>query len=210
LVRDSVNWDEIAKLLVEPQDPKKPVIFDVQTVAKRQIESAILLWFLEADIGSIYALTVAAQELVDNAKAKDAKERIAKGLPKEEPGSDFPAAMKAFMRVRQRFLKHGPDRNLRASVDLSPRDVSAVLFSAVGNYTIFYHKTPPLMKLFAARFSLERPSLLPRGQTAGEFLMDRVSVDDLAGLSRSEFLLGALTRCGNALACLKGANPKAD
>jgi hypothetical protein len=204
---DNVGWDEVAKHLIDPQDCKKPVIFDVQTAAKRQLESAALLWFLEADIGSVYALAVAAQELIDNTKKKLTKWR---SLSQKAEINPWSPAMQNFLKVRQSFLKHGPDRNRKGkhSVDLDPSDVGVVLFSAIGSYVLFYHKATPLMKVFGARYTLERPSILPPDQTAGSFLIDGVSVDDLLGICRSEFVIQALARTGDAIRKRKGANPE--
>ena len=76
-----MTWAEVVKRLIEPQDREKVVPFDERSTAKGHIESAILLWFLDADLAATSTLARAAHEVVHNAGKKKGQGRLFFLLP---------------------------------------------------------------------------------------------------------------------------------
>lgn len=188
---DSVKWDEVAKRLIEPQDRNKWVQFDVQSTARGHIESAILLWFLDADIAATYSLARAAQEVVHNS-----------GKKKGKPGyfsarlESTPPTFRAEFDQPKNFFKHGPSRDYpEPVVKIDGEDLDAMLFDATASYVALYLHATPLMRLFATRATLERPALLEFWSSPSSFLYD-VKIDGLKELCRSEFLLESVALIG--------------
>ena len=187
---DFIEWDDAAKQLIKPQDRTKPIPLDIQTAAQGEIESAMLLWFLEADLGSIYTLARAAQELVHNVGRK-----ANKPSQFEKRMTYWTPVMKAKIKVPQNFLKHGPSRK-RAAPNTEQLDsfvVESMILDATTTFSDIYQLITPLMKLFTARLIMEEPSSLPAHLTASGFL-DDIDVEGLEKLSRSRFLVAALAR----------------
>lgn len=190
---ESVAFDDVAKRLLGPQSHRssKPVVFDMERAAKGQIESAIMLWFLEGDIGAIFTLARAAQELVHNAGRKVGKP--SQGMEME---ASWATEVRAVYKVPQNFLKHGPDRNNpEPQIDLEADAVEAFLFDAAASYVNLYHKATALMRLFASKLALEQPGFLSPGHSAGFFLYG-ADVDSIKHLSRTEFLVEAISCLG--------------
>jgi hypothetical protein len=191
---ECVKWDEIAKLLVESKGSKETVTVDVESAAQGQLESAILLWFLEADIVSTHALAVAAWELIFNAGKRSKKP--SENRTKIE--TDWSESMQHALKVHWDFSKHGPGRKYKkTSIPYRPSDTSAILVNAVQDFLNLFDKASPLMRLFATRATVEHPHFLSAGRTPGVFLHG-IEVDDIAHLCRSEFMLECLVRCGPA------------
>jgi len=146
--------------------------------ARGQLESAILLWFLEKDIVSIHTLTVAAQELLHHT-----------GKPHGKPSrlvSLINLQSKTFQkqaREAQNFFKH-PKKQGR--VLYSPLTAELFIIDAMALYEDLGNHLTPLMKLFAIRFALLQPDILPFDVAVK--LPVGVQRDDLAKLSRADFL----------------------
>jgi len=184
---ECIKWDDVAKRLIGSKKPEKEIKVDVQGAARGQIESAMLLWFLEADPVSIHTLAVAAQELLHNANLEGSKKSPVKSLIKS-----WPKARQIKLKVAQNFFKHGPDRkNPGPTVDYRPIFGLAALLDATACYIASYgYKATPLMRIFAARQDLEdgRPAIL-----------NGINVDELKDFSRSDFLIQGITKSGRAI-----------
>jgi hypothetical protein len=198
-----VKWDEIVKLLIEPKDPTATVPVDLEAAAKGQIESAILLWFLEADIASIHSLAAAAWEIIHNTG-----KRIGKPSRNRKEIENWPLAKQEHLKIPWNFAKHGTDRKFKAvSVNYKPKQTNAILLDAVNDFISLYDRATPLMRIFGARITLEYPNFLKPGHTPGLFL-DHIAVDGIANLCRSEFLLEALVLHGRSQAAKSAQNKR--
>ncbi|PYJ69355.1 MAG: hypothetical protein DME75_11245 [Verrucomicrobia bacterium] len=146
--------------------------------ARGQLESAILLWFLEKDLASIHTLTVAAQELLHHTGKPQGKPSKLVSLIKSQP-----RAFQKQAREAQNFFKH-PQKHTR--VLYSPLSAELFIIDALALYEDLANHLTPLMKLFAIRFSLSYPDTLPFDLTVK--LPIGVRRDDLAKLGRADFL----------------------
>jgi hypothetical protein len=190
-LRDENNfvagWDQIAKWLIESKGRQKWVRITRESAARGQIESAILLWFLDADVASIHTLTIAAQELLHSVGKK-------RGKPCRDVTwiKSLPKADQKLMRLPQNFFKHA-NTDPNAQIDYPPTFGDMHLIDDVISYQELYDKLTPIMRLFATRFAVEYLHILPVDETAKQVLMG-IQIDDLAELSRSEFLVKCLPR----------------
>jgi hypothetical protein len=165
---------EIVKLLTS----KGFVLISRMDAARGQLESAILLWFLEKDLASIHTLTVSAQELFHHT-----------GKPHGKPSrlvSLIKSQSKAFQREAreaQNFFKHPQKYD---HLPYPPLAAELFMIDAMSVYEDLGNHLTPLMKLFALRFALSYPDTLPFDLRAK--LPVGVRVDDLAKLGRADFL----------------------
>jgi hypothetical protein len=154
------------------------VLISRMEAAKGQLESAILLWFLEKDLASIHTLTVAAQELLHHTGKPHGKPSRLVSLIKQQS--------KTFQRQArqpQNFFKH-PQKYKR--LPYSPLAAELFMIDALAVYEDLGNHLTPLMRLFALRFALSYPDVLPFDLTAK--IPVGLSVDEVAKLSRMEFL----------------------
>jgi hypothetical protein len=147
--------------------------------ARGQLESAILLWFLEKDLASIHTLTVAAQELLHHTGKPQGKPSRLVSLINAQP-----PAFQRQARAAQNFFKH-PKKHAR--VPYSPLSAELFIIDAIALYEDLGNHLTPLMKLFSLRFALSYPSTLPFDLTLAKFPVS-VRVDEVAKLGRPEFL----------------------
>lgn len=154
------------------------VLITRMDAARGQLESAILLWFLEKDLASIHTLTVAAQELLHHTGKPHGKPSRLVSLTKSQP-----PAFRRWATEAQNFFKH-PKKEGRLLY--SPVAAELVMIDAMAVYEDLGNHLTPLMKLFALRFALSYPDTLPFDFTPK--LPVGVRVDDVAKLSRAEFL----------------------
>jgi hypothetical protein len=163
---------------VEPTISKDFVLITRMDAARGQLESAILLWFLEKDLASIHTLTVAAQELLHHTGKPHGKPSRLVSLINSQSQTFQKRAREA-----QNFFKH-PKKHAR--VLYSPRTAELFIIDALALYEDLSNHLTPLMKLFALRFAASYPDTLPFDLTAK--LPVGVRRDDLAKLSRADFL----------------------
>jgi hypothetical protein len=142
---------------------------------------------LEADIASIHTLSVAAQEILHNLGKTVGKPSQLVELIKAQS-----KAMQKAMRFPQNFFKHA-NRDANKVITYKPVVGEMTLLDAVVSFRQVFGKMTPLMALFLARITLERPALLNPGATPSEFVQG-AHIDDLAKIGRSRFLQECLTR----------------
>jgi hypothetical protein len=110
--------------------------------ATSQLETALHLYFNEADPVSIHTLAAAAHQILqDLGSCQNSPMLLEQGmlpLPKE-----LTAKIRALMREPQNFFKHA-DRNPTATVDFAPGLTEFILFDAVAKFRDLAGE-PPLM-----------------------------------------------------------------
>src|ERR1700730_9951711 len=182
--KDDVPWDESAKLLIKPRGNLETIEITREAVARGQIESAILLWFLDADIASIHTLSVAAQEIVHTLGKTVGKPSLLVELIKAQS-----KRLRNAIRFPQNFFKHFKKEKV---ITYKPVVGEMTLLDAVMSFSQVFTMTP-LMALFLARITLERPDLLKKRGSPSKFV-NGAHIDDLAKTTRSKFLQECLTR----------------
>jgi len=123
------------------------------SAARSQLETAILLWFNEADPVAIHTLAVAAQDcykaIAKHSYVESAFERWVQSQPK---------SFQKQLHDAQNFFKHGPDR-LKGTIRLMLRHAEVLMVDAVRCHNLAIKDFPPLMWLYAVRFAVENPTL---------------------------------------------------
>ena len=117
-----------------------------------QLESAILLWFNEADPISILVLA---------SNAEDCYHALGKKVGKPSFLKDFMDTMPESLRERAKYIqdyaKHGP-KDIDEDAPFSERAAEGFMIASVWCHKqLFGHRTP-LMRLFAMRFACENPT----------------------------------------------------
>lgn len=167
----------------EPDEP--PPEFNYTTVTRRdvtrgQLETAIYLWFHEADPVSIYTLVHAALTVLKDVGSKAGH---SSHIYNKKMHKTFGERLK----MAPNFFRHAnkdPNKTLRFSTDL----VELWMFDSANLYGKIYGSWTPLMRLFGARFLLSHE--LARRVSREEildFLPQGVLVEQINKLSRREF-----------------------
>jgi len=116
-----------------------------------QLESAILLWFNEADPISILVLA---------SNAHDCFHAIGKKIGKPSDWMTWleglPPSFQERARYIQDFAKHG-FKDLDEDAPFEPKVAEAVMIAGIVSYETLYGKATPLMALYSARFFFENP-----------------------------------------------------
>jgi hypothetical protein len=151
-----------------PPDPQKrePLyLLDKKTVAKAQLQTAILLWFNEGDPASILALAVNANDCYNTLGGH------LKGKPSvfQTWLADQSETYQKRARRAQNFIKHGW-KNLTEGVPYSPRMAEILILDSIECHENIEGRITSLMQVFDLRYALENP--------------DRVRASGLAVLSR--------------------------
>jgi len=165
------------------REESQTVAFTKLDAARRQINSAIWLWFNGADIVSVHTLAAAAHRIVLDLSG------TTETAPLPFDTANLPEGLTAKMlRKAQIFLepaKDDPDK----TINLNPVWTELYLFLVVSAYTEFaidddsYH---PLMSAFILRLGVCRPEVFSRDALPN--LDKRVEVERIKKLSKAEFL----------------------
>lgn len=124
------------------------IIVNKLECAKRQLETAIVLFFDDGDPVSIHTLVCAAYQLVFDIN----KDRGGKPMWVKERYLDIkPPETKSQVNLAQNFFKHAT-RNIDDSLDFDPDHTGAYLVDACRTYGDLTGNTPGPFKLFRAWF----------------------------------------------------------
>jgi hypothetical protein len=164
------------------QEESRDVDFTKLDGARRQINTAIWLWFNGADIVSVYTLAAAAHRIILEVSGS---ENITP-LPFDMASLPEDLRPKTFTDAPALLSTHTePDE----TIQLNPVWLEFYLFLVVSAYTEFaidddsYH---PLMSAFMLRLGLCRPEAFKRGALPD--LDKGLNVERIKKLSKSEFL----------------------
>jgi hypothetical protein len=123
--------------------------------ARRQLETAILLYFNGADPVSIHTLATAAHEVLRNLGAKANSpmllERSMASLPKE-----LTDVIQKAMRMPQNFFKHA-DRDADECMDFSPRLTEYFILDAMAKYMELTGELTLMLKAYEQWFTVHNP-----------------------------------------------------
>jgi hypothetical protein len=163
----------------KPKPGMKVAIATKKGAAIGQLESAILLWFNEADAISILVLASNASECF-HALGK----KLGRPSPVQEYLALKPTAFRERTNYIQNFAKHG-FQDLEESAEFSPVIAEMLMIVSVACCEQLFGRATQLMSLFSVRFFLENPSLAQRDFRP--MLAEEAIVQNLAGRSRKQF-----------------------
>jgi hypothetical protein len=127
--------------------------------AKRQLETAIVLYFHEADPVSIHALASAGYDVLNDLNRRTGgtpmmiKDRFINQIKPEHRKMLLDKINKA-----RNFFKHA-DKDSDATLDFSPGQSELLLLDACDKYRQLSNEFPPLFKLFQSWYMLKHPDI---------------------------------------------------
>lgn len=115
--------------------------------ARRQLETAVVLYFHEADPVSIHTLTSAAYEVLRNVnRARNGAQMIKDWAP-EMIKPEYAKEFKDRLNEAQNFFKHA-NRDAEATLEFQPGETELLLLDAVWTYRRLAGERLPLLGVF--------------------------------------------------------------
>lgn len=152
--------------------------------ARRQLETAVVLYFHEGDPVSIHTLTGAAYEVLRNLNHKQDGNPMIKDWAPEMIKPEYAGNFRDLLNQAQNFFKHA-DRDAEATLEFQPHETEILLLDAVWTYRRLARERLPLLGVF------ELWGFLTFGATfvtyGGVEASDPSTRQRLASLSRQEF-----------------------
>lgn len=161
--------------------------------AKRQLESAIHLFFKEADPVSIHTLTYAAHEILSVIAKLQNIPTIIKNNPLIKP--EYKDEVLELFAKAANFFKHGK-RDLKETLEFNPETNEYYLFDAVEIYILLTGEKTPNMMAYRTWFYLKNPKYLSLSSEEGRKLMGAASVFNPSNKPKFFDLIDALNRAG--------------
>ena len=121
--------------------------------AKRQLESAILLYFNDGDPVSIHTLSAAAYNIVRDINSSRTGEMMAKDLWKFL-STDLAKEFKQHINKAEKFFKHA-DKDPKGLYTLNPGWTEALLAEASRKYSELTGEYPPYLYVFLTWFVIQ-------------------------------------------------------
>jgi hypothetical protein len=147
----------VAKQRIEINpNPKDGIVITKVDAARRQLETAIKLWFHDDDPVSIHTLVSAAQEILHPlAKAAGTFEGV---LDTIYAADGYEKTWLASVRVYHNFFKHGA-KDPTATTKFNPEVNSFLIRIVIQVFSRFTGVTTHLMDAYVARFMLSHPDV---------------------------------------------------
>jgi hypothetical protein len=156
-----------------------------RNIAKGELDTAILLWFLEKDVASIHVLASAAQEILHAIGGKKTPSLILNWL--ETEGTKTQRRKRADKtKMSQNFFKHA-NKDPNYVLDFNPRVSEFIMCDAVLCFNGVFHGLTPLMRIFEARFHFAWRPLLGDLPEAKKRVDELFLESEFGHLSRREF-----------------------
>ena len=141
--------------------------------AKRQIETAIRLWFSSGDPVSIHTLTAAALQVIHDLGKRRGVTATLRELPGIRP--EYRKQVQELMVRYENFFKHA-DRDPEAQLSFNPEATQLYLFDAVLTYERLTQDVSPVLATFKAWMLIQHRELL--NESAGEELLNLLNSCD--------------------------------
>src|SRR5207248_7558961 len=124
--------------------------------ARRQIETAITLWFSESDPVSIHTLVSAAHRLVYDINSKSLGLPMLGDTTNIRPGRE--KEYRGILAKASNFFKHA-DRDAEKTLSFSPQSTAFHLLDGCNVYQSLATERRPLMRLFISYMEIHYPDL---------------------------------------------------
>lgn len=154
--------------------------------ARRQLDTALKLWFAEGDSLSVHTLAAAAFGLVDriNKKRKIGDLIYDTVYIKDEYRTEYIN----FIKKSANFLKHGPDRKDKSeTIELKPMETEMFLFMSIYAIQRFGETLNDTECALIFWYALHKPNWFTSTQTIINNDIPVHMMEKLRGLTRNEF-----------------------
>lgn len=168
--------------VVNSQDLKKVAVTKLDA-ARRQLETAVILWFHEGDPVSIHTLVAAAYQILYDLNKKRG------GAPMMKDAKIVrPERMKEWQRIFakwENFFKHA-DRDPLKTLLFPPQVTRNFMLDAIAKYGEMSHEERPLFRLFNFYMIFTEPQFFKDDDFVKRF-QDEVVPNLPAGITKREF-----------------------
>lgn len=125
--------------------------------ARRQLETAIRLWFFDGEPVSIHTLAAAAHQVVHDLGKARGVTAILRELPNVRP--EYKKEMQAAVARDENFFKHA-DRDPDGLLHFKPNMTTFFLMDAVFTYEALTNERPPILRTFQMWMMVQNPQLV--------------------------------------------------
>lgn len=150
---------------------------------RRQLETAVILWFHEGDPVSIHTLAAAAYQILNDLNKKCG------GAPMMKDAKIIrPECVKEFYRIlakAENFFKHA-DQDPLETLLFSPQGTRCIMLDAIGKYEEMVHEERPLFRLFTYYMVFTEPRFFRDDNFVKRFQIE-VAPNIPAGITKREF-----------------------
>jgi hypothetical protein len=126
--------------------------------AKRQLETAVRLWFYSGEPVSIHTLTAAAHQVLHDLGKAQGIRSILRELP-EKVRPEFQKKLRELLSRYENFFKHA-ERDPNALLDFNPEATECYLLDAVCTYESITQEVTPILSAFKTWMFMHNPDLL--------------------------------------------------
>jgi len=161
--------------------------------AKRQLETAVRLYFSEADPVSIHTLIGAAHTLfADISRQENAPRMLLKDELLDQIKPEYHAKFRKMVNRAQNFFKHA-DQDARETLDFDPGQSELLLIDCCRQYYRLAGEYPVLCQVYQAWFFMNNQDLF---SPALKNQIDRLGnpIPDMLAIGRKRFFEFALSR----------------
>lgn len=161
--------------------------------ARRQLDTAIELWFRDGDAVSIHALAFASYEILQDINKKRGNvEATMLGLVQRNVKPEHVEDAMRLMRKAMRFFKHA-DRDPHDVLDEFNPEVSEYLFVlCIGGLTTLGERLSDMQHALVMWDRFHRPNLFLKGANPVEDSFGAVEIANMRQLPKRQFLEAAL------------------
>ena len=154
---------------------------------RRQLETAIILWFHDGDPVSIHTLAAAAYQIVYDLNAHRGGPPMMRNSDRIRP--ERLAEAKRILSQYENFFKHA-DRDPKETVFFPPQITQCFILDALDKYAEMAHERRPLFDVFTFWLASTQPQLFKADFAAK--LRDAIPAGALSDTSKRQFFQYAL------------------
>lgn len=155
--------------------------------AKRQLETAIRLWFQSADPISIHTLAAAARQVLVDINKKRGGEPMGADRPEIRP--EGRKHLHKVLADVEDFFKHA-DKDPEATLTFTPEATRFFILEAADRYLELAGEQPPILRVFIIYHALTHPEIF-KPQFVDQIRQSGL-VDEVGHIQKSQFFTLAL------------------
>lgn len=131
--------------------PNPPILVTKLDAARRQLETAVGLYFRKADPISVHTLLSAAYQILSDINRREGKGLMLKDSVLRHVRPEARAGLKKQLKKAENFFKHA-DRDHANSLDFDPSETELFLFDACAKYRDLTGNWTPVLATFSSWF----------------------------------------------------------
>jgi len=166
-------------------DPEFPSVTKLEA-ARRQLETAALLYFNSRDAISMHTLVAAAYQILEDLATREGTKMLIEQSIVSSLGEEIARELRPYIRRIQNYLKHADRSNEPDSLEYSPQLTELMLLDAYGKLTQLTGEQPRILLAFENWFFMNHLEMLDRFPPQKQVMRQAKSM--LGHLDRITFL----------------------